>query len=171
MDARQAFGNYLKQADLGHGQWIRTIGSINLEPIPDDKDPGKHGLVVRFLGEAKPWIMNKTNMEVAAVLFGSIQDPNYETEQWVGRSLELFVDPTVMFGGKQTGGIKVASQPPPPTAAAVAMAAPGPAQPAPAQPAPYVPPGQPTQPAPPAGHPVTEDAPFSPPPGYDPGRR
>jgi hypothetical protein len=49
----------------------------------------------------KEMTLNKTNLAILKAGLG--QQPN----AWIGREIGAFFDPTVTFGGKVTGGIKV----------------------------------------------------------------
>ena len=49
----------------------------------------------------KPWRPSKTDRRVLVGLISS------NANEWVGRSVELYRDPTVRFGGEAVGGIRV----------------------------------------------------------------
>jgi hypothetical protein len=50
---------------------------------------------------AKALVLNATNKDVLRKLFGP------ETDEWIGKSVTLYSDPSVMFGGRRVGGIRV----------------------------------------------------------------
>lgn len=68
----------------------------------DVKKGQEQPVTVHFEGdEGKPWKPSKTASRIMAALWG----PNSDT--YAGRSLTLFRDPTVQWGGKEVGGILI----------------------------------------------------------------
>ena len=59
-------------------------------------------LVMHFAGKDKALILNRTNCEAMEAITGT---DDYGS--WVGRSVVLFTDPTVKFGGKTVGGLRL----------------------------------------------------------------
>jgi hypothetical protein len=116
---KSAFGSFLKQEDL-QGKTPRVvIASVGLDDVKDN-DTGKteKKLVMHFVGKDKALILNRTNCESLEEIVGT---DDYAS--WVGHSVVLFTDPTVKFGGKTVGGLRiravngVAPPPPPPPVA------------------------------------------------------
>lgn len=67
---------------------------------------------LRFRELEKPFILKPTNGNIIAAITGS-EDFN----EWIGWQIVLWIDPTVSFGPKLVGGVRVrASQRPQPTA-------------------------------------------------------
>ena len=58
-------------------------------------------VVIRISGNHQPWKPSKTARRCLATCWG----PHART--WIGRSVELYRDPEVMFGGVKVGGIRV----------------------------------------------------------------
>lgn len=58
-------------------------------------------VVIRISGGYQPWKPSKTARRCLAACWG----PHART--WIGRSVELYRDPEVMFGGVKVGGIRV----------------------------------------------------------------
>lgn len=58
-------------------------------------------VVIRISGGHQPWKPSKTARRCLATCWG----PHART--WIGRSVELYRDPEVMFGGVKVGGIRV----------------------------------------------------------------
>lgn len=54
-----------------------------------------------FDGKNKKLIINGNRRKTLVRMFGA------NTENWWGKRVALYVDPTVTFGGQQTGGIKI----------------------------------------------------------------
>lgn len=105
MDVRHFIGsNYLAKEDLFHlnGQQatvtIQHVGSVEVED-------GEHKLTVSVAEFPKPLVVNKTNIRVLADLFGSL-----ETDDWIGKRFNLYVDPHVSFAGRVVGGLRVRSE-------------------------------------------------------------
>ena len=101
MDINQAFGDYLNKDDIPPGTvWRGIIFNVVMEEIK-----GEHGTetkpVMHFQNETKGFVINSVNKDRLASLWGN------ETDHWIGQTLELHVDPTVMFGGKAVGGVRV----------------------------------------------------------------
>ena len=87
--------NFLKAEDLQGRQTTVTIEACAFEDIGDD-----HKLVLRFVGEEKGLVCNKTNATMIADTYGD------ETNDWVGKRVTLFPTKT-MFGGKQVPCLRV----------------------------------------------------------------
>ena len=61
--------------------------------------------VLNFHGDLKPLILNNTNKELLKIIFPGIQT----TGQLKNQSIVLYNDPTIMFGKKMVGGIRIRS--------------------------------------------------------------
>ena len=117
---KTAFGSFLKQDDL-QGRAVKVvIAGVELEDVKDpDSEKKEKKLVVHFAGKDKALILNRTNCEAMEAITGT---DDYGS--WVGRSVVLFTDPTVKFGGKTVGGLRLRAingpapvAPPPPVVA------------------------------------------------------
>jgi hypothetical protein len=64
-------------------------------------------------------VLNRTNADSITEILGTD-----ETDEWAGGRVVLYVDKTVMYAGKRTGGVRVVA---PPAAHAKHQAAPPPA--------------------------------------------
>ena len=109
---KTAFGSYLKQEDLGGREAKVIIASVEMEDVKDvDKTEKK--LVMHFAGKDKALILNRTNCEAMETICGT---DDYGA--WVGHAVVLWTDPTVKFGGKLVGGLRIRAvgpkMPPPP---------------------------------------------------------
>lgn len=114
---KSAFGSFLKQEDL-QGKTPRVvIASVDMDDVKDN-DSGKteKKLVMHFVGKDKALILNRTNCEALEAIVGT---DDYAS--WVGHAVMLYTDPTVKFGGKTVGGLRIraasnghAAPPPPP---------------------------------------------------------
>ena len=100
---KTAFGSFLKQEDL-QGRAVKAqIAAVELEDVKDT-DTGKNEkkLIAHFVGKDKAMVLNRTNCEALEAICGT---DDYAA--WVGHVVVLFVDPTVKFGGKSVGGLRI----------------------------------------------------------------
>lgn len=92
---------YIDESDLPQDVTVK-IASIGLEDLQLPGSAGKETkVVIAFDGAKKKFIVNKTNAIRIAKQYGN------ETESWVGKSITLYFDPTVKFGGAKVGGVRV----------------------------------------------------------------
>ena len=97
---KQAFGTFLKAADVDGRSHVVTIKSVRREDIRGPKGTDRK-FVARFVELEKSLILNRTNCDAIARLTGS-EFP----EQWGGIRVVLFAEPT-LFGGAVVPGIRV----------------------------------------------------------------
>ena len=110
---KTAFGSFLKQEDLQGKAAKVVIAAVDLEDVKDpDSGRSEKKLVMHFAGKDKAMILNRTNCEAMEAICGT---DDYGA--WIGHAIVLFVDPTVKFGGKAVGGLRIrsVSAPVPPT--------------------------------------------------------
>lgn len=98
----------MKMNDMFPSSWLKkedcpvtaTIAAVAQEEIKGDN--GKElKAVLRFRGDVKPMILNRGNADLLASTWGD------DSDAWVGKKIEVYVDPNVMFGGKRVGGIRL----------------------------------------------------------------
>tara|TARA_R110000868_G_scaffold407530_1_gene689079 strand:- start:328 stop:714 length:387 start_codon:yes stop_codon:yes gene_type:complete len=92
---------YLKQDDVGDGKLV-TIKGFKRENVAPEGEDQEMKYLMLFNELDKPLVLNATNIQLAERACGSD-----DTDDWIGKSLVLFVDPNVSFGGKIVGGIRV----------------------------------------------------------------
>ena len=80
--------NYLKASDLQGRAIIVAIDRCEIEAIGDERKP-----ILYFQGKQKGMVLNKTNANNVAVLYGD------DTDDWGGQPVELF-EAMVDFQGK-----------------------------------------------------------------------
>jgi hypothetical protein len=85
--------------DLIGGPATVTITGINLSKVTGQK--GEQPLSVIIDGGFKPWKPCKSMMRVLSSEWGT------NAAKWIGRSVTLYRDPSVKFGGDQVGGIRI----------------------------------------------------------------
>lgn len=99
MKLNDAFpGNYLKKEDF-EPERTMTIKGCSLYEFKDDdkKKPG-----ITFEEDDRPLIMNKTNWGLISTYLGSD-----DTDDWIGKQVTLYNDPSISMGGKLVGGVRV----------------------------------------------------------------
>ena len=99
-DASQS--QYLTKDDLSqHGQVV-TIDHFEQHEI-ESRDGKNQRKLVMFARELdKPLVLNKTNAQAIKVITGTEMPADS-----IGQRIELYVDPTISFGGQIIGGIRV----------------------------------------------------------------
>lgn len=96
MRVSEAFpSNYIKAGDLNGGSPRVVINHVKLEDIGDDRKP-----VVYFKGKEKGLVLNKTNANNIATLYGDDMD------DWSGKEIVLF-PAMVDFQGRTVEAIRV----------------------------------------------------------------
>ena len=101
MKRTEAFAsNYLNQDDLPHSH-TATIKTVGKEMVNTDDNGQREKPVIYFNNGSKPLILNMVNWDTIEAGYG----PNSDT--WVGKPIELYVDPNVMYGARRVGGIRI----------------------------------------------------------------
>jgi len=113
--------NYLKKEDL-QGKDV----TVTIEDIEPGHELAKGGTgkkekkpVLFFVGKAKMMVLNKENKTTLVELYGG------RVADWIGKRITLWNDPSVKFGGRRVGGLRIRPTTPPSKEAA--KPAPGPA--------------------------------------------
>lgn len=92
---------YLSKGDVGEDGVILTVKGFRMESIKtDDGDEDK--MVLHFRENIKPMILNRTNAQLIAIATGASK-----AGEAVGKQIVVFNDPTVSFGGKVMGGLRI----------------------------------------------------------------
>ena len=89
---------YLSQDDCGDGINL-TIQSFREIEVGN---PPKLEWAVAFREISKPFVINRTKAQMIHAVLRT-----KSAEEWSGKQICLYVDPTVTFGGRVTGGIRV----------------------------------------------------------------
>lgn len=85
---------YLKADDLDGRTVLVTIKSVQMEEFDDGEKP-----IIYFQGKEKGVVLNKTNANMLAQLFGN------DTDDWRGGEVEMFAVQTE-YQGKPTKGLR-----------------------------------------------------------------
>lgn len=95
--------NYLGEWALPNGQdIIATIDYVRREPVVGTNGKKEEKRVAHFKEGIKPLILNVTNSKVLASLYGTPY-----VEEWAGRKVQIYFDPTVKMGRDVCGGLRL----------------------------------------------------------------
>jgi hypothetical protein len=114
---------FLKKEDVGEDGVILTISHFTTQSVKGDDGQEENKVVLNFVEEVKPMILNKTNSQLLALATGV-----RTAGEARGKKIIVYCDPSVSFGGRVIGGIRLKKVPGP----ARAPAAPAARKPAPA---------------------------------------
>ncbi len=92
---------FLKKEDVGEGT-VCIITGVSQENVAKEGVDPEMKWCLHFTNLDKPLVLNTTNMQLIAKFLGS-----EDTDDWEGKKIILYDDPSVSFGGKLTGGIRV----------------------------------------------------------------
>lgn len=91
---------YLKQSDVDDDVTVTVQGLKRVNVARDDEDPD-YKWVCKFNEFDKPMVLNSTNIKRMAKALGD------DTDDWIGNSVVLYVDPDIEFGGNVVGGLRI----------------------------------------------------------------
>ena len=90
---------------MGHGDvdppLVVTVKTVTLEDVGRGDDEKEQRWFLWFHEHKKGMRLNVTTIRILEAAWGM------HTDLWIGKRLKLWWDPTVLFGGKPVGGIKV----------------------------------------------------------------
>lgn len=92
---------YLSKTDVGEDGVVLTIKGFRMETLKSD-DGDEDKMVMHFVEDVKPMVVNRTNAQLIAVATGA-----RNVGESKGKQIVVFNDPTVGFGGKITGGLRI----------------------------------------------------------------
>lgn len=95
---------YFKSEDFAQPRQL-IIESVQQLEIGQDQNK-KMETVLFFRGEERGLILKTTNIHILADIAGSSPDDDIAVT-WPGLKIEVFRDPSVMFKGQRTGGIRI----------------------------------------------------------------
>lgn len=93
---------FLAQGDVKERPLLLTMTTVSQENVAKEGVEPEMKWCLHFEESDKPLVLNQINMQLIAQITGSTNSDN-----WAGKKVVLFNDPTVSFGGKLTGGIRV----------------------------------------------------------------
>lgn len=96
--------SYLKKAHLPRDTVARITGfreeEVRTETGPEMK------WVLAFDGELPPLVLNQTNWDTIEQMHG------LNSDDWLGKRITLYVDPSIPFGTERKGGIRIRPEAP-----------------------------------------------------------
>lgn len=95
---------YLKTADVPDPVIVTIVGVKQVNMAKDDETP-EWKWAIKFQEFDQPMVLNSTNLHIAAKVLGS-----NETDDWKGKEIVLYTDPSVSFGGQVVGGLRFRGQ-------------------------------------------------------------
>lgn len=105
---------YLKKADLGaQEKALFTFSRLEKQNVAGKDQAPEYKQIAFFAENAKGMVLNKTNLGLLAIATGE-----NDTDNWVGKKVVVYYDPTVTHMGKIVGGLRIrkpygADAPPP----------------------------------------------------------
>ena len=97
-------GEYLKKFDIRDSgpQRFAIVGTDRITFEAKNGRPAQTRIVLTFGGEpTRKMSLNKTNLRVLVKVWGP------KPAAWVGKVVQVYFDPEVMFGAEKTGGLRV----------------------------------------------------------------
>ena len=90
---------YINQADVGSRRHELVIDRVTPEEV--DPDAGVRKPVMYFMNHQKGLVLNNTTWSACESEWGE------ESDAWSGHRVTLYVDPSVTYKGKRTGGTRI----------------------------------------------------------------
>jgi hypothetical protein len=96
---------YFSVSDLRGEQPRRRIGKVEIGDLKEKDGSTKRKYVVYFEGEDKPLVLNKTNADKLAKMFGK------DRSKWIGHVVELYAEMTTFGEGVRLRPLRPAATP------------------------------------------------------------
>ena len=94
--------NYLGAYSLPDGKdIIVVIDYVQREEVVGSNGKKEYEVVAHLKNGVLPFILNKTNMKTLQKLYSPY------IEDWRGRAIQVYFDPTIKFGREITGGLRI----------------------------------------------------------------
>jgi len=94
--------NYLKQSDFDTNGSIVSIKGLEQKNVAQDDQEPDMKWCIHFYEFDKPMVLNTTNINALADACDS-----EDSDHWLGQEVVVYVDPSINFGGKRVGGLRV----------------------------------------------------------------
>jgi len=92
---------YLAKEDAGEDGIILTVKGVRMETLETDEG-NEDKVVLHFVENVKPMVLNRTNAQLLGLATGA-----KTAGEAKGKKIVVFSDPTVAFGGKPVGGLRI----------------------------------------------------------------
>ena len=126
--AQMKNNKFLSQGDLLAGPILAIMDHVSQENVAKQGAEEELKWCLHMRNVEKPMVLNSTNLQLIAQITGQTN-----TDNWPGKQIVIYNDPTISMGGRITGGLRVRAPRLKPPAPAVPPA-PRPATHAPAPP-------------------------------------
>ena len=93
---------YFKKGDLADLELELTIVSVEEEDVARRHSPAKLKHVVHFAESSKSLVLGWVVAEQIGETLGSL-----DMDDWIGKKITLFLDPTVTYNGLLVGGVRI----------------------------------------------------------------
>jgi hypothetical protein len=90
---------HLKQSDVP-SPIVATIAGVEMREVGTE-DNAETKAVMDFKEDLKSLVLNVTNITTLEMLYGD------DSDQWIGKKIEIYSDPSIMYAGKRVGGLRV----------------------------------------------------------------
>lgn len=98
---------YLRKDDVGEDGVILTIRGFKVDQIKTDDGGMEDKIILHFVEpDMKPMVLNKTNSQLLSVCTGA-----KTAGEAKGKKIVVYNDPTVSYGGRVTGGLRIKKVP------------------------------------------------------------
>ena len=101
MKRSEAFPTKFLSKDDIHVPTVGIVEQVINETLGQGDDQEIKPVMYFSSGIPKPMVINNTNWMNVEVLYGN------ESDDWTGKPIEVWVDPSVAFGGKRIGGLRL----------------------------------------------------------------
>ena len=91
---------FIQKSDVEKGALV-TIDKVTEENVAPDSQDEEIKYVINFKEDYKPWAPGVETLEFISHIAGS-----GNVDDWPGTKLVIFVDPSISYKGKITGGIR-----------------------------------------------------------------
>lgn len=92
---------YLRKEDVGEDGVVATIKHFTKEMLKGG-DGDEEKTIMHFAENLKPMVLNKTNAQLVGVITGAKRAGDAK-----GKKIVIYNDPTIGYGGKITGGLRL----------------------------------------------------------------
>jgi hypothetical protein len=93
---------YLKKEQVAERPLRVTIRDVVQENLAKNDEPEEKKWILYFREHDQGLVLNNTNIALCELACGSD-----ETDDWMGKQIVLYNDPTIVFAGRRTGGIRI----------------------------------------------------------------
>lgn len=95
--------NYLGDYSIPQdGDLVAIIDYVAQEKVVGVGGKSEMEMVAHFSDGNKPMILNKTNMKTISKIYGTPY-----LEDWRGRAIQIYYDPSIKFGRETVGGLRI----------------------------------------------------------------